>query len=144
MTHGNTLTPNGFYNTEPPVLLNVIYKSFLPELLQFMLSTFPLRRSMGLSFLTYRCILCNVCFIFTTLPSPLYWILCWHSYSDPVTLPLVSVDFWNHGNSHATKLISFRLSWQILLPIGMEPWPKLLKLISLINGGFYMSWQLNW
>lgn len=139
MTHGNTLTPNGLYNTEPPVLLNVIYK-FLSELLQFMLSTSPLR----CPFLTYRCVLCNVCFIFTTLPSPLYWILCWHSYSDPVTLLLVSVDFWNHGNSHATKLMSFRLCWQILLLIGMEPWLKLLTLISLINGGFYTSWQLSW
>ena len=37
------------------------------------------------------------------------------------------------------KLISFRLCWQILLLIGME----LLTLISLINGGFYRSWQLD-
>lgn len=142
MTHGNTFTPNGLCNTEPPVLLNVYMKVII--WLQFMLPTFPLRRLMGPSFLTYWCVLCNVCFIFTTLPSPLYWIPFRHSYSDPATLSLVSVDFWNHGNSHTTKLISLRLFWQILLLIGMEPWPKLLTLVNPINGGFYTSWQLNW
>lgn len=89
---------------------------------------------MGLSFLTDWCVLRNVCFIFTTLPSrPLYGILCRHFYSNPPTLSLVSGDFWNNENSHATKLISLRLCWQILLLIEMEPWAKLLTLTRVLS-----------